>query len=324
MTPHAKKLVDTLTRRSRLTNLAVFLLLGVCTLSLLTNLRYWLFPPTPFDLARVHGLAFSTVEWPATRSDLAHLIVVPCHAIWKGTDSWTNEDDWHLEKYQKGPGRVRAFYEHIERSAQLLDADSNSLLIFSGGQTKAVSTTTEAESYLHLAQAAGLVPVETEYSYPHARVTTENYAMDSYQNLLFSIARFREFTGHFPHKITIVGYDFKRQRFTELHRRALRWPSHKFEYVGLDPDHDGSTTAMDGEKQNGYTPYSLDLYGCHSMLLNKRRQRNPFARFHPYYTSCPEMGDLFDWCPDYRVGGENALFGGGLPWDRPTIAKESR
>lgn len=71
--------------------------------------------------------------------------------------------------------------------------------------------------------------------------------MDSYQNLLFSIARFREFTGRFPHKITIVGYDFKRQRFTELHRKALRWPPHKFEYVGLDPDHDGSTTAIDGE-----------------------------------------------------------------------------
>lgn len=71
--------------------------------------------------------------------------------------------------------------------------------------------------------------------------------MDSYQNLLFSIARFREYTGHFPHKITIVGYDFKRQRFTDLHRQALRWPSHKFNYVGVDPDHGGSATAIDGE-----------------------------------------------------------------------------
>jgi len=30
------------------------------------------------------------------------------------------------------------------------------------------------------------------------RVTTEDYAMDSFQNVLFSIARFKEFTNHYP------------------------------------------------------------------------------------------------------------------------------
>ncbi len=115
------------------------------------------------------------------------------------------------------------------------------------GQTKPLSTTTEAESYLRLAQASGLIPVETAKSFVHARATTENYALDSYQNLLFSVARFREFTGHFPRKITVFGYEFKRARFIELHREAIHWPIEKFSYIGVDPDHDGSTAAIEGE-----------------------------------------------------------------------------
>jgi hypothetical protein len=44
------------------------------------------------------------------------------------------------------------------------------------------------------------------------RVATEEYALDSYQNLLFAIARFKEVTGRRPFKITVVGYGMKRRR----------------------------------------------------------------------------------------------------------------
>ncbi len=51
--------------------------------------------------------------------------------------------------------------------------------------------------------------------------------------MLFSVARFREFTGAYPTRITVVGHDFKRRRFEQLHRRALRWPKFHFTYVGI-------------------------------------------------------------------------------------------
>lgn len=79
------------------------------------------------------------------------------------------------------------------------------------------------------------------------RTTTENHALDSYQNLLFSIARFREFTGHFPERITVVGYGFKKARFTDLHRKAIRWPLKRFHYIGVDPDEEHNFTAREGE-----------------------------------------------------------------------------
>ncbi|KAF8160902.1 hypothetical protein B0H34DRAFT_356992 [Crassisporium funariophilum] len=321
-----KRIVETLTTRSRITNLGVYLLVGLCAVSLLLNLRYWTFHQSVHQYSnRGHPgpLSLATTKRPSTRKGLNHLIIVPCHSIWKGTSSWSDEKDWILESYQKGAGRVHAFYEHITQSVEIAQKDPHSLLVFSGGQTRPRSTTTEAESYLRLAQSAGLFPEPKPDSLPFERATTENYALDSYQNLLFSIARFREFTGHFPSLVTVVGYEFKRPRFTELHREALRWPINKFTYVGVDPEHVDSSIVIQGEKQNGYIPYTLDKYGCHSMLLTKRRQRNPYSRFHPYYTSAPELAPLLDWCPGAAQGGEATLFEENLPWDHLKILRDS-
>jgi hypothetical protein len=64
-------------------------------------------------------------------------------------------------------------------------------------------------------------------------VTIEDAALDSFQNVLFSIARFRELTGRYPARITVVGHDFKRRRFEDLHRLAIRWPKPRFTYEGV-------------------------------------------------------------------------------------------
>lgn len=100
------------------------------------------------------------------------------------------------------------------------------------------STTTEAESYMRLASSLGLFYPESErsrHSPYFSRATTENYALDSYQNILFSLARFHEVTGRYPVQVTVVGYEMKRRRFDELHRAALRFPTTHFEYIGIKP-----------------------------------------------------------------------------------------
>jgi hypothetical protein len=82
---------------------------------------------------------------------------------------------------------------------------------------------------------------------PFIRATTEDHALDSFQNFLFSIARFHEYTGRYPEKITVVGYEMKRRRFTDLHRAALRWPLDKFDYIGVDPEGEEGILAQQGE-----------------------------------------------------------------------------
>ena len=114
----------------------------------------------------------------------------------------------------------------------------------SRGQTRRTSTTTEAESYLRLALSSGLLSDNPNHV---LRATTENYALDSYQNLLFSVARFHEYTGHYPRYITIIGYEMKRRRFEELHRAALRWPRSNFDYLGIDAEGEEAIGAIERE-----------------------------------------------------------------------------
>jgi hypothetical protein len=106
------------------------------------------------------------------------------------------------------------------------------VLIFSGGVTRPSSPSqSEAQSYLRLALDSGLLMNRTHIAF------AEDYALDSFQNLLFSVARFHEVVSgpyRWPEKITVVGFEMKRRRFEELHRKAIRWPSSKFRYVGVD------------------------------------------------------------------------------------------
>lgn len=55
----------------------------------------------------------------------------------------------------------------------------------------------------------------------------EEYAKDSHENLLFSICRFAEMTGRYPKKITVVGFEFKRKRFEDIHRYSISFPAEK-------------------------------------------------------------------------------------------------
>ena len=102
------------------------------------------------------------------------------------------------------------------------------------------------------------------------RSATEEYALDSYQNLVFSIARFREVTGHYPSRITVVGYTMKRRRFEELHRAALRWPSldKRWNYVGIEiEDENERQVALQGEV--GLLLLRIDDMWIHTFLIGK-------------------------------------------------------
>jgi len=104
---------------------------------------------------------------------------------------------------------------------------------------------TEAQSYLRLALSSNTFTSKEDIS---TRLTTEDFALDSFQNLLFSIGRFKEYTGRYPYQISVVGYEFKKLRFENLHRAAIRWPENKFSYYGIDPDDsENLREAIEGE-----------------------------------------------------------------------------
>jgi hypothetical protein len=60
------------------------------------------------------------------------------------------------------------------------------------------------------------------------RVVSEEFARDSYENVLFSLCRFFEMTGRYPEKVTVIGFGFKERRFSDLHRKAVRFPQERY------------------------------------------------------------------------------------------------
>jgi hypothetical protein len=148
------------------------------------------------------------------------------------------------------------------------------------------------------------------YSHPEvrSRTHTEEHARDSLENLFFPVCRFRELTGHYPEAITVISYDFKRQRFVDLHREALQFPKERFGFVGTpapDPEKAGQGEAVT------LSQFRTDMYGCRGILLEKKLRRNPFAVSIPYTDTCPEMADLLAYCGDKPYGGP-------LPWRQRT------
>ena len=272
-----------------------------------------------------------------------HLIVVAGHSVTISDnlrDAGVDENAWFLLDYQKGKGLPQAIVAHISAGIAEAERDPESLLIFSGGETRAITgPLTEASSYFRVADAMELWPDESSV---RARAVTEEFATDSFENLyvercwvvlsflglcvscllvyslyalcvcvcvcvcvcrfcrLFSICRFKEVTGSYPNKITVVSFTFKQRRFEKLHAPALQWPSDHFSYIGVDPPVSTGfnlAQAKQGERENAALPFEHDPYGCHTPVLQeKRRERNPFARTPPYELSCPEMKALLHYC----------------------------
>lgn len=238
-------------------------------------------------------------------SEADHLVMVAGHSVTVAgnlEDAETDENVWYLLPYQKERGLPQAIVSHIRAGISEASDDPKSLLIFSGGETRGfVGPLNEGTSYFRVADALDLwnEPGNGGLSTVRERTSTEEFATDSFQNLMFSICRFKEVTGSYPRKITVVSFSFKERRFG-MHAGALQWPASRMRYVGIDPP---SSTGFDlkeslqGELNNAAKPFENDPYGCSaSVLQEKRRLRNPFARTPPYQLTCPEMKSLLQWC----------------------------
>ncbi|OJJ36460.1 hypothetical protein ASPWEDRAFT_25929 [Aspergillus wentii DTO 134E9] len=216
----------------------------------------------------------------------SHLIIVCCHAIYLGGPTHGfSEDEWLIESFQRG--ETPTFTRHIEAGVQALADDPSGLLVFSGGPTKRPRTDlTEGESYLSVAKENNYFSHSSMIN--PAQVIAETHATDSYQNVLFSILRFRTYTGSYPKRVTVVTHEFKRKRFMECHFPAVGLvpcPSDRGEetykgdsgvaVIGINPPEEvtSETSLIEGEEKRGIGLWRRDRYGVGSNLAGKRVQR---------------------------------------------------
>jgi hypothetical protein len=233
------------------------------------------------------------------------LILVAGHAVPVDLNRLDSDEGWYLKHFQAGEGRF--YVEHVEAGVRLAAANPASLLLFSGGQTdQAAGPRSEAQGYWLIAEHRGWFGAPSV----RERATTEEFSLDSFENVLCGICRFHEFTGAYPRSITAVGWAFKGPRF-DLHRAALRWPAARWRYVGPnDPPDLARAEHFEAIRRSGYLS---DPYGAGPEPASKRSARNPFRRQHGYAASCPDLAGLLAW------QGPDA-FPGFLPWDNAASA----
>jgi len=250
------------------------------------------------------GGAWAGEEYPLP--SLRNLVMVAGHSVYTsatcgGTD---REESWFLEPYQRHPGQAATFVAHIKEGVDIAARDDGALLLFSGGETrKEAGPRSEAQSYWAIAESKGWFGNDDSV---RSRALTEEHARDSFENLLFSVCRFRELTGRYPQNITVVSYDFKEERFAQLHRTALGFPEGRFFFSGTPATPAAREAALKGEAAVR-AQFLEDPYGCLGSLHMKRLKRDPFHRAIPYPDGCPELKSLFSYCGAVP-------FPGHLPW----------
>jgi hypothetical protein len=154
------------------------------------------------------------------RPALRNLIVVACHAPFKEAieavpDHPEHDDAWVLQPFQLGEPLY--YIEHIRQGVDLLAEDCAALLMFSGGYTRreAGLRWSEADTYAAIARHfRWWTSRSAEQALLAARTTTEDCSRDSFENLLFSLCRFRQVAGHYPRAVTVVSWAFKRARLS--------------------------------------------------------------------------------------------------------------
>lgn len=260
-----------------------------------------------------------------------HLIILPCHGIWKidSTTSVNNygqlSDQWYLAPFQLEGNDHLVFIKQSLRAIEelLLDYD-NSVVLFSGSQTKIdAGPISEAQSYFilmkklvnlastkdgfeqlislfdtetmtllaNIVKELGLNNITASMLFSNGYINTEEYALDSFDNLLYSILRFKEITEWYPKHITIVGFGFKESRFLNYHARALDIPKDIIRYISYEPEpSDYSQEQLNNyfedlicmEKKNALSLFENDWYAKRNILTKKKNGRNPYKRIPTY------------------------------------------
>ncbi|CAI0625484.1 unnamed protein product [Linum tenue] len=257
------------------------------------------------SMSYYQSLDLEPKEYPY--ANLKNLVMVAGHSIYTTSSCGDadKEDSWFLEPYQKHPGQAATFLAHIQEGVENVAKDKQALLLFSGGETrKNAGPRSEAQSYWAVAESKKWFGNEDSVKW---RTLTEEHARDSFENLLFSVCRFKELTGTYPQNITVVSYDFKEERFAQLHRSSIRFPESNFFYSGTPASPAAKEAAAKGEALVRYQ-FLEDPYGCRGSLWRKKLGRDPFHRSIPYPNGCPEIDGLFRYCGQ-------TLYPGSLPWD---------
>lgn len=147
------------------------------------------------------------------------------------------------------------------------------------GPTRKETQLSEAQSYANIAAEHSywdLLPPSLQ-----SAVFTEDRALDSYHNVLFSLTLFYTRIHQWPKHITLVSHGFKKPRLVDCNCAAVGWPLDRVSFLGIDPPGMEAVLASGkGDAALGVgravDDWLADPHGRGEVLAGKRRKRNPW------------------------------------------------
>eukprot|EP01066_Platyproteum_vivax_P012256 Platyproteum_vivax@DN5573_c0_g1_i2.p1 len=251
-------------------------------------------------------------QWFSAKIEADNLILVAGHStllinnlINSTKVDITDANNWYFLSWQKR-NELEYWLNHIETALKMAAEDDRSIVIFSGGKSRtseAMKALPVSEGQAYRFASSMLIkdklstdPISAQLDWNHVedRLFTEDFARDTFENLLFSLCRFRQLTGHYPKRLSVVTYFHKCGRVAR-YLALLRYPTPiKCLGAGLIP----SDKEMDIEV--GLMAAKLkDLMGCNGDLA-KKHSRNPHFQVPPYPNLCPELSPIFNYCNQHH------------------------
>lgn len=262
-------------------------------------------------------------------------------------------DNWFLAPFQyEGRDHLSFVRQALRGISLLLNDFKNCTLIFSGSKTKEeAGPVSEAESYQKLVkhiletgktdlelvkniymhndpQIVTLVQsilekqeelnITFEELFQSSNVTLEEYALDSFDNLFYSLGQFFNVNGIYPYRMVIIGFGFKKARYINLHARAIDYRN--INYISIEPSPENYSEAQlkeyfetltTLESKNASALFLNDFYGRRSPLVDKKEQRNPFKTI-PTYEVLNLLKSLSNYEDDEKFRKEQIM--GNTPW----------
>lgn len=219
---------------------------------------------------------------------MTDICIVPGHAILKG-DNPLAESDWILEPFQRDGGHhVHCFLAHIKAGLAWLESNPHGRLVLSGGLTRPQSPRSEAASYLLAAQKCGYLSSSTDIQ----RIILEEFARDSLENLLYGIAAGFAATRFRIPRVTVIGFDFKRDRFFDHFASLKLGRGTTFDYIGINNPIEPQLSEAIAAESRVRAAFASILPEVRQSLKAKRDRRSWPGRKVLYADQCREWPDL--------------------------------
>ncbi|KFX97693.1 hypothetical protein V490_02674 [Pseudogymnoascus sp. VKM F-3557] len=232
------------------------------------------------------------------------LVVVCCLATWIGERD-SDDNMWVVipgQETRKGwgmdmanPSEKECWKRQIWKGLQELAVMGEKGVLM--GPWYKGKPTSAAQSYLDYCKTSNYFNMFKADKYNDkdlpSRIFTEDRAMDSFQNIIFSLIEFNKRYRNFPEEMTVISYELKRTRFEELHFKAAKafvFPTAQIgidvtwqgipTFIGIDPRelHDPSKqekrlALMELEMQR-FDLWRLVPFGMSDDLKKKKKERN--------------------------------------------------